>query len=289
MIDRRAWLAGVAALSASSPALGRARSAQQGPAAQPLNLSGRFVQGGFAIGRTTPGALVFVDGEALATASDGGLFIVGFDRDAPASSLIEARAGGRVESRTVAVATGRFPSSRIDGLPPSTVEPSDPALLARIRRETLVKAEAFASRRAGDDFRHGFAWPLDSYRVSSAWGAQRILNGTPARPHYGIDLAAPQGTVIRAPASGQVVLARPGLHFEGGLTLIDHGQGLISAYLHQSAIDAREGDWVFGGQAIGRVGRTGRATGPHLCWRLKWRDRNLDPSLMVGAAAPPST
>lgn len=288
MIDRRAWLAGAVALSAG-PAFARPQTASTGATTAPLNMSGRFVQGGFAIGRTAPGAMVFVDGEALATASETGLFIVGFDRDAPASALIEARSGGRTEARLIDVATGRFPSSRIDGLPPSTVEPTDPSLLSRIRRETLVKAEAFASRRAGDDFRHGFAWPLDSYRISSAWGAQRILNGTPARPHYGIDLAAPQGTVIRAPASGQVVLARPGLHFEGGLTLIDHGQGLISAYLHQSAIDVRDGDWVFGGQAIGRVGRTGRATGPHLCWRLKWRDRNLDPSLLIGAAAPPAT
>ncbi|MBJ7485906.1 M23 family metallopeptidase, partial [Brevundimonas sp.] len=123
-------------------------------------------------------------------------------------------------------------------------------------------------------------------RISSAWGAQRILNGTPARPHYGIDLAAPQGTPIHAPAPGLVVLAEPDMHFEGGLTLIEHGQGLISVYLHQSRLDVTAGQRVLRGQPIGLVGMKGRATGPHLCWRMKWRDRNLDPSLMVGAQAP---
>jgi murein DD-endopeptidase MepM/ murein hydrolase activator NlpD len=176
--------------------------------------------------------------------------------------------------------------SRVDGLPPATVEPSDPALLERIRQEVLVKTEAFASRADTDDFRDGFVWPLETYRVSSAWGARRVLNGTPARPHYGVDLAAPIGTVIRVPADGRVVFTRPDMHFEGGLTLIDHGQGLISAYLHQSQIDVAAGQTVRRGDPMGRVGMSGRATGPHLCWRLKWRDRNLDPSLLIGARPP---
>jgi len=138
----------------------------------------------------------------------------------------------------------------------------------------------------GDDFRDGFAWPLGEVRVTSAWGSQRILNGTPARPHYGLDLAAPVGAPILAPAAGLVVLAEPDMHFEGGITAIDHGQGLISIYLHQSQQSVRQGDRVQRGQAIGAVGMSGRATGPHLCWRMKWRGRNLDPSLMVGAHAP---
>jgi hypothetical protein len=199
---------------------------------------------------------------------------------------IEARDGAQSTRRRIAVAPYDFPSTRIDGLPPATVEPSDPALLERIRQEVLVKTEAFASRADTDDFRDGFVWPLETYRVSSAWGAQRVLNGTPARPHYGVDLAAPIGTVIRAPADGRVIFTRPDMHFEGGLTLIDHGQGLISAYLHQSQIDVAAGQTVRRGDPMGRVGMSGRATGPHLCWRLKWRDRNLDPSLLIGARPP---
>ena len=252
-----------------------------------LALNGEWRQGGFAFGRTWPRALIFVDGEALTAASEAGVFVVGFDRDAPGSVQIEARGpGGQTARRTLAIAPGRFPSTAVNGLPPSTVEPTDPELLARIRQEVLLKTEAFASRLPGDDFRDGFDWPLESYRVTSRWGAQRVLNGTPARPHYGIDLAAPQGSVIRSPANGTVVMARPGLHFEGGLTLIDHGQGLITAYLHQSRIDVTTGQRVTRGQSIGRVGMTGRATGPHLCWRMKWRDRNMNPALMVGRTAP---
>lgn len=269
--------------------LGAGAATLAGPAfSQPdgLELSGRLVQGGFVTGRTAPRAMVFVDGEALTTASAAGLFIVGFDRDAPPSVEIEVRDRDRIARRTLSIAPGRFPSARIDGLPATTVEPTDPALLARIQDEIALKIEGFASRADRDDFRSGFVWPLESYRITSRWGSQRVLNGTPARPHYGIDLAAPAGSPIRAPADGLVAFARPDMHFEGGLTLIDHGQGLITAYLHQSRIDVSEGQRVAQGQAIGRVGATGRATGPHLCWRMRWRDRNCDPSLLIAEIAP---
>lgn len=278
ILPRRQLLIG-GALAGLAPS---AAWAPQWPAE--LVLTGRFVQGGHAIGRTWPRALIFVDGESLTTASADGTFIVGFDREAPGSVQIEARLNGRSAARTLTIAPGRFPSTRIDGLPPSTIEPDDPALLARIQREVVLKAEGFASRVDADHFSDGFIWPLESFRVSSRWGSQRVLNGTPARPHYGIDLAAPQGTPIRAPADGRVTLAQPALHFEGGLVLIDHGQGLITAYLHQSRLDVQAGQELRRGDLIGRVGMTGRATGPHLCWRMKWRDRNLDPSLMVETA-----
>jgi murein DD-endopeptidase MepM/ murein hydrolase activator NlpD len=282
ILPRRQLLIGGGALAATGLTSLAARA--QSPA--DLVLTGRFVQGGHAIGRTWPRALIFVDGESLTTASADGGFIVGFDRDAPAGVQIESRLGGRSAIRTLTIAAGQFPSTRIDGLPPSTIEPSDPELLARIQREIALKAEGFASRIDADHFSGGFIWPLETFRVSSRWGSQRVLNGTPARPHYGIDLAAPQGTPIRAPADGRVSFARSGMHFEGGLVLIDHGQGLITAYLHQSRLDVHAGQDVRRGDPIGRVGMTGRATGPHLCWRMKWRDRNLDPSLMVETAQP---
>lgn len=250
-----------------------------------LSLSGRLVQGGHAIGRTWPLATILVDGEPLTAASADGLFMVGFDRDAGQTVRIEARYEGQTVEQVLSIAPGDFPSSRIDGLPQSTVTPDDPELLARIQREAVVKAEAFASRADGVHFADGFDWPLEDFRISSAWGSQRVLNGTPARPHYGIDLAAPEGTAVRAPAAGVVALAQPDMHFEGGLVLIDHGQGLISAYLHQSRLDVRQGQTLRRGDVIGAVGATGRATGPHLCWRLRWRDRNLDPSLMVRTGA----
>ena len=273
ILNRRGVVLGSGALLAAGSA--------QAQDAESLTLTGRFVQGGHALGRTWPRALIFVDGESLTAASADGIFIVGFDRDAAGSVQIEARLGGRSARRTLDIAPGQFPSTSVNGLPPSTVEPSDPELLARIQREIVIKTEGFASRSDADHFRDGFDWPLEAFRVSSRWGSQRVLNGTPARPHYGIDLAVPQGTVIRAPAAGRVTLAQSGLHFEGGLVLIDHGQGLITAYLHQSRIDVVAGQDLRRGEAFGRVGMTGRATGPHLCWRMKWRDRNLDPSLLV--------
>ena len=272
ILNRRSVVIGSGALLAA----GSAQAQDDG-----LTLTGRFVQGGHALGRTWPRALIFVDGESLTAASADGVFIVGFDREAAGSVQIEARLGDRTARRTLDIAPGQFPSTSVNGLPPSTVEPSDPELLARIQREIVIKTEGFASRIDADHFRDGFDWPLEGFRVTSRWGSQRVLNGTPARPHYGIDLAAPQGTVIRAPAAGRVTLAQPGLHFEGGLVLIDHGQGLITAYLHQSRIDVVAGQDLSRGEPVGRVGMTGRATGPHLCWRMKWRDRNLDPSLLV--------
>ena len=284
--------AGSAMVASIASGCARPAVAEDTPA---LVLNGQWRQGGFAMGRTEGRAAVSIDGVIVSEASETGLFVIGFDRDAPPSVdlsvdwVVGAGAGTVATNgarRTLDIAAGLFPSSRIDGLPADTVEPSDPALPARIRREAALKAEAFASRADSEDFRDGFVWPLDDYRVSSLWGAQRVLNGTPARPHYGIDLAAPSGSLIRAPAAGLVVLAEPDMHFEGGLVLIDHGQGLITAYLHQSQIDVAAGDTVARGQVIGRVGMTGRATGPHLCWRMKWRDRNLDPSLMVDATAP---
>jgi murein DD-endopeptidase MepM/ murein hydrolase activator NlpD len=277
---RRLLIGGGLAAAGLTPRIAWAQGAAD------LVLTGRFVQGGHAIGRTWPRALIFVDGESLTTASAAGAFVVGFDRDAPSSVQIEARSGARSATRILTVAAGQFSQSRVDGLPPSTVEPADPALLARIQREVALKAEGFASRIDADHFSEGFIWPLENFRVTSRWGGQRVLNGTPARPHYGIDLAAPQGALIRAPAAGRVTLAEPDLHFEGGLVLIDHGQGLITACLHQSRIEVRAGQNIRRGDPVGRVGMTGRATGPHLCWRMKWRDRNLDPSLMVENAQP---
>ncbi|WGM38438.1 M23 family metallopeptidase [Caulobacter sp. NIBR1757] len=173
-------------------------------------------------------------------------------------------------------------------MPDDQVSPSDPALLARLKAQNELKLAALASRIDTEDFRRGFSMPLParSWRRTGRFGGQRILNGEAKRPHYGTDLAAPKGTAILAPAGGIVSMAQTGMHFEGGLTMIDHGQGLVSIYLHQSRILAQAGQRVERGTKIGEVGATGRATGPHLCWRMTWRGRHLDPMLMVGQVAP---
>jgi murein DD-endopeptidase MepM/ murein hydrolase activator NlpD len=276
-VNRRTALLSLLATGAAGPAF-----------AQPpgLALTGRYVQGGYAIGRTAPRAQVYVDGKLQTRASAEGLFVVGFDRDAPSSETIRVASAGGAAQHVVQVAPTDYDVQKIDGLPQDTVTPSDPALLARIHAEAQRKAIGFASRADTDDFKGGFSMPLQSYRQSARFGGQRILNGVPKRPHYGADLAAPVGTPVMAPADAVVAFAETGLHYEGGLILLDHGQGLITDYLHLSRIDVKRGQRVRRGQVIGAVGKEGRATGPHLCWRMKWRDRNLDPMLFVGAHAP---
>ena len=288
-------LGGAAALSLALPAYARGKPARPAhfptpvptPASPPLDptlpfgLTGRFTQSGYCVGRGTPGAEIWVDGKSRGLTSPAGWFYVGFDRDAPTSCQITLKTAKGQDSAVLAIAPTTYDIQRVDGLPQDTVTPQDPALLDRIKQEAALKAEAFASRVDSDAFKGGFAWPLDKFIVSGHFGNQRVLNGTPASPHMGFDMAAPTGTPIHAPQDGLVVLAEPDLFYEGGLILIDHGQGLISMYLHQSELVAQKGQWVKRGQLIGKVGSKGRATGPHLCWRLKWTDRHMDPSLMV--------
>jgi murein DD-endopeptidase MepM/ murein hydrolase activator NlpD len=225
---------------------------------------------------------VHVNGVMETLASRNGLFVIGFDRDCGPQTALRVIAGKSETSQVLSIAPGVFDIQRIDGLPADQVNPEGEALLARIAAEGARKAQGFASRIDRDDFRDGFEVPVKDYRLSARFGGQRILNGDPKRPHYGDDLAAPAGTPIHAPAPGLVCFAETGLHYEGGLTLIDHGQGLITAYLHQSRLDVALGDRVVRGQLIGAIGQEGRATGPHLCWRMKWHGRNLDPMLMIG-------
>ncbi|MET0182045.1 MAG: M23 family metallopeptidase [Caulobacterales bacterium] len=258
------------------------------PAPLSLNCEGALVQGGIALCRTAPNAEVVVDGVSRGRADANGWTVVGFDRFAEGDTRVQVSLGEQSVSRLLTIAPRTFGEQRVDGLPQQTVTPTDPAVLERIARERDVKNRGFASRANAEGWLDGFQIPTTG-RVSSSWGNRRILNGVPNTPHYGVDIAAPDGTPIHAPAGGVVSLAQPGMHYEGGLVFIDHGQGLISMYLHMSRLDVREGDVVRQGQVIGAVGHAGRATGPHLCWRLKWRDRNLDPSVAVTALSAAKT
>jgi murein DD-endopeptidase MepM/ murein hydrolase activator NlpD len=256
------------------------------PAPPPeLLLSGPAVQGGCIIGKAPwPRAPVRVDAELVGLTSRDGYFVVGFDRDAPATATLDIGDGRLIQSITVS--PGDFDIQRVNGLPQDTVTPEAPEILAKIAAEAERKAAGFASQWDADWFKDGFVTPLAYTRVSGRFGGQRILNGTPARPHYGADLAAPRGTPVHAPCDGVVSFAETGLHYEGGLIMIDHGQGLVTAYLHLSKVEVEKGQTLRTGQKIGEVGAEGRATGPHLCWRMKWRGRNLDPTLLVGVQAP---
>jgi murein DD-endopeptidase MepM/ murein hydrolase activator NlpD len=256
------------------------------PTSLTLACAGALTQGGVALCRTLPGASIAVDGVASGEADAQGWAVIGFNREHGPEARVVASAPTRPDAeQRYAIAPRSFDIQRVDGLPQQTVTPTDPAVIARIQREAALKQQGFASIADIEGFLDGFIIPVEGGRVSGAWGNQRVLNGTPSSPHFGYDIAAPVGTPIRAPAAGVVTLAQPDMHYEGGLVFIDHGQGLITMYLHMSRLDVAAGDSVVQGQVIGAIGDRGRATGPHLCWRMKWRDRQLDPSIALDGLA----
>ena len=258
-----------------------ARTFSNAPASIAAHCAGAFAQGGVALCRTIPNARIVIDGADRGNADAQGWAVIGFDRDAPARAEVQfVGAPGEVSTQTFDIMPRQFDVQRVDGLPPQTVTPTDPVVVARLARERDVKNVGFASRAGVEGWLDGFVWPVRG-PISGSWGNQRVLNGEPRSPHYGVDIAMPMGTAITAPASGVVALAQNDMYLEGGLVFIDHGQGLISMYLHMSRVDVHEGDRITQGQQIGLIGDRGRATGPHLCWRMKGRDRNLDPSLAI--------
>lgn len=264
------------------PATAASAAAAQAPG---LRCAGAFQQGGLVLCKTAPGALLTVDGVERGAADAQGWVLAGFARDAgpTAAFLVRAPDGAAETRKSYTVRPRQFSVQSVSGLPQQTVTPTDPVVLERIAKDTEAKTKATSSRAELDGWLGGFRWPVEKFVISGPWGNQRILNGEPRPPHFGVDLAAPTGTDIAAPAAGVVTLARPDMHFEGGLVIVDHGQGAFTYYLHMSEVAVKEGDVVTQGQRLGAVGATGRATGPHLCWRMRWRDRQLDPQLAITA------
>jgi murein DD-endopeptidase MepM/ murein hydrolase activator NlpD len=246
------------------------------------SLEGRWIQGGLIRGQTQAGALVWFNGKALRV-SPRGDFVFGLAyEEGPAAELRLRLPDGSEQRHEYAVERREYDEQRISGLPQKMVTPPA-AALKQIALDNQRVGAARARDSAHTDFAGGFTWPL-SATVSGVFGSRRILNGEPKQPHFGIDLAAAKGTKILAPAGGVVSLARDDLYYTGGTIIVDHGQGISTTYLHLSRLDVRPGQRVERGQAIGLVGATGRATGPHLCWRANWFDTRLDPSLLVDPA-----
>lgn len=250
------------------------------PAASVI-LTGGFTQGGLVRGQTLPGAKATLDGEPVPVSADG-KFLLGFGRDHGASALLVVTLDdGSVVRRAIDVADREFKIEKIDGLDQSKVSGFTEAQLAKIAADKEKKAAARAVRAEDPFWATEFSWPVTG-RISGVFGSQRILNGEPQNMHGGVDVAAPTGTPVKSPAPGVVRLAEPDMYFEGGLVFIDHGQKLESAFMHLSRIDVKPGDRIEKGQVLGAVGATGRATGPHMHWSLKWADTLVDPLLVAG-------
>jgi len=250
-----------------------------------VTLPANIVQGGLLLGRAPAGSQVVYEGKALRVASDG-RFVLGVAREQTGSvSLRVTPPGSPVQALDVPIIDREFPLEQVNGVPEGTVNPT-PELAARMERE---QAEVTAVR-ARDDDRSDYdtkcLWPV-SGRISGVYGRQRVYNGTPKTPHSGLDVAAPKGTAIQAPAGGIVTFANPDLYLTGGTVLVDHGHGVSSNFLHLSRIDVAVGDRVEQGQVIGLVGATGRATGPHMHWGMSWFNVRVDPQLLVDPAANP--
>ena len=257
---------------------------QSAAAAEPLVLEGPLVQGGLVRGVVPPGTEVVFAGEPVRV-SEAGDFLIGFHRDEPSRLNLELiYPDGKQEKVYLEIEKRDYDVQRIDGLPPRKVTPNEKDL-ERIYAETRLIKQARKLDDDRTDYKTGFIWPTVG-RISGVYGSQRILNGKPRRPHYGIDIAAPNGTPVRAPADGVVTLAHPDTYFNGGIIALDHGHGLSSWFSHLSRLLVKKGDRIKRGDKIAEVGSTGRSTGPHLDWRINLFERRLDPSLLVGPMPP---
>ncbi|WP_282607520.1 peptidoglycan DD-metalloendopeptidase family protein [Pelagibius sp. Alg239-R121] len=249
-------------------------------AAGDLVLDGDLVQGGLIIGSVPPGAEVRI-GDRTLRVSDNGRFIVGFGRDAEAEiELNVTYPDGSKEARLLPVKARTYDIQRIDGVAKKYVSPPQ-EVLERIKKENAEIARVRAIDHPEPLFETGFVWPAIG-RISGVYGSQRIFNGEPKRPHFGVDIAAPRGTPIAAPADGVVTLAEKDLYYSGGTVILDHGHGLTSAFLHMDAVSVEVGQEIKQGTEIGKLGSTGRSSGPHLDWRINWFDERIDPQLLVG-------
>lgn len=274
----------LALLLATGPLAGGPMAAESAVAGC-VDIQGEPIEGGLIWGSVAPGTAVYLDELSLDVTADG-YFVAAFHRDAPASStLTVAAASGERCAVPLSVAQREYRVSRVEGVPQRTVTPP-PEQLERIRRERALVANAKAARIERRDWLMQidgqFQWPVTG-RISGVYGSQRVYNGTPGNPHYGVDVAVPTGTPVHAPAAGRVTLAEPDLFYSGGTVILDHGYGLSSSFLHMSRVDVQVGDELAPGDLIGAVGATGRATGPHLDWRMNWRDRRVDPQRLVPA------
>lgn len=246
-----------------------------------ITLQGPMEQGGMIIGTAPAGSEVMLGTRKLSLDDDGG-FVFGFTRDAkPDAKLTVKYPDGKTEVKTLHVEQRKYHIQRIDGLPQNMVTPPKD-VLDRIHKDAVAVAKARDHDTDGDWYRHGFKWPATG-PISGVYGSQRILNGIPKQPHYGVDVAAPEGTPIHAPAGGIVRLAAHDLYYTGGTVIIDHGHGISSAFLHMKDVKVKVGQKVKQGDVIGLLSHTGRATGPHIDWRMNWFDKRLDVQLV----APP--
>jgi murein DD-endopeptidase MepM/ murein hydrolase activator NlpD len=244
-----------------------------------VEFNGKFIQGHFIIGKTDPSSKVKIDKKQIKVSKDG-YFAFGISRDRKYDVVITIEKNGVKEKITKIIQKRKYNIQRIDGLEEKKVTPPE-EVYERIKKENKSIAKARTVDTSLDYFKNKFIIPVDDAIITGVYGSQRILNGKPKWPHYGLDFAQKEGAPVKAMISGTVTLAEPDLYYTGGTLIFDHGHGVSTLYMHMNEIFVKKGQKVKQGEVIGTVGSTGRATGAHLDVRLNWFDIRLDPATVL--------
>ena len=231
---------------------------------------GQFIQGHYIIGKTSPGTKILIDKREVKVSKEG-YFAFGIDKDRKFDVVITEGSKKIIKK----VQKRKYNIQRIDGLEESKVTPPE-SVYKRIKKENNAIGEARAINSELQFFKQKFIMPVEGI-ISGVYGSQRILNGKPRWPHYGIDIAAKQGTMIKSSGSGVVTMSEDDLYYTGGTVIMDHGHGISTIYSHLESVLVSVGDLINQGDIIGTVGSTGRSTGPHLDFRINWFQTRLDP------------
>ncbi len=240
---------------------------------------GNFKQGSFILGKTDPNSKVFIDDRKVRVSNDG-YFAFGLDRDRKNNILIKIINKRETKLIEKKVFKRKYKIQKIDGLPPKQVTPP-PEVYERIKKDNILIGKARAIDSKLIFFKDKFIYPIDKYIITGVYGSQRVLNGKPRRPHYGIDFHAPEGTPVKSMMDGVVTLVENDMYFTGGTIIFDHGHGISTLYMHMKDINVKKGQKVKKGEIVGTLGQSGRATGPHLDIRLNWFDVKLDPATIL--------
>ena len=244
-----------------------------------VEFKGKFTQGSFILGKAKPGSKIIIDNRKVKITEDG-YFAFGLGRDRKNNILIKISHNKETKVIEKKVYKRKYIIQRIDGLPEKKVTPPK-EVYERIKKENKLIGNARAIESNLSFFKEKFINPLDKSIVTGVYGSQRILNGKPKWPHYGIDFAAKEGTKIKAMLAGTATMVEPDLFYTGGTLIFDHGHGVSTLYMHLKDIYVKKGQKVKQGDIIGTVGSTGRSTGPHLDVRLNWFNVRLDPATVL--------
>ena len=241
-------------------------------------LNGNFIQGGLVYGKSIPKTSIKFMKRFIFQDSNN-RFVFGMGRDYPETAVLEIRYNNDIRKINIKIKKQVYKIQKIKGLPKKMVTPPE-SVYKRIIRENKEIAKVRALNSKINYIFQDFIWPVQGI-ITGVFGSQRVLNGKPRRPHYGIDIAASKGTNILAPTDSIVRMAEDNLYFTGGTIMLDHGHGVTSVYSHLSKLLVQKNQKIKKGHVIGHVGSTGRSTGPHLDWRINWFDQRLDPSLFI--------